>query len=178
MDYLGREFREKILEKMELFGEAFDSAFKFVESEFLRRQKRRDRKLAEALKKGYPEITYEFGTYFVDAPVVIAAAWKPICDPPRSEEVSLTGRNVWDKYKEDITVGLMSTAHAIQNLLLATIALGLAAGYIGPIHGDVGFEDILGLEKPYRVCTIIPIGYPAEKKTRKQKDTLELIKII
>ncbi len=61
--------------------------------------------LSEALKKKYPEVTYEFGTYFVDAPVVVAAAWRPIHYPLRSEEIEITGPNVWENYKQDITVG-------------------------------------------------------------------------
>jgi len=47
LDYLGKEFREKVLDKMEMFEEVFENAFKFVESEFVKRQKRRDSKLAE-----------------------------------------------------------------------------------------------------------------------------------
>lgn len=41
---------------------------------FLVPNKQKIEALSEALKKKYPEVTYEFGTYFVDAPVVVAAA--------------------------------------------------------------------------------------------------------
>jgi len=47
LDYLGKEFREKVLDKMQMFEEAFENAFKFVESEFVRRQRKRDSKLAK-----------------------------------------------------------------------------------------------------------------------------------
>jgi len=119
-------------------------------------------KVGAALKAHQPDATEEFGAYFVHAPVLIAAAWKPICYPAREPPADLNDPQAWPKYREDITVGLLSVGHAIENILLAATALGLGAGYIGPSHGEFGFEEILSVEPPYRVCALIPIGYPAE----------------
>lgn len=130
---------------------------------FVSSDRRQFEELAAALKAHHPDASEGFGTYFVDAPIVIAAAWKPICYPARQVPADLNDSQAWPKYKEDITVGLLSVGHAIENLILAATALGLGAGYIGPFHGDLGFEEILSFDQPYRICALIPIGYPAEK---------------
>ena len=80
--------------------------------------------------------------------------------------------------KHATTIGFMSLAHAIENLLLAATAFGYGAGYIGPFHGSVGLESILSVEKPYLVSTIIPISYPADESGRKPKDTFGLIELV
>ena len=125
--------------------------------------------------EGFTEERIFFGTYFENAPVVIAAAWKPASVIEDFETKMASDAFV---SKHATTIGIMSLAHSIENLLLAATAFRLGAGYIGPFHGSVDLESILSVEKPYLVSTIIPIGYPADERGSSPKDTSGLIELV
>ena len=72
-----------------------------------------------------------------------------------------------DYWKED-------AAAAIENMLLATVALGYASlwveGYVLR-HEDYG-KDVLGVPKDRRLLAILPIGKPAEEPRQADKKPL------
>lgn len=111
-------------------------------------------------------------TFFEQAPVVLAAAWRPTCVVPGFEEKMRTEPLI-DRHAR--AVGIMSLAHALQNLLLAAEAFGLGCGYIGPFHGNLGLEEIVSVDAPFVLSHLIPIGYPAERPSLRQRNLDQLI---
>lgn len=63
------------------------------------------------------------------------------------------------------TYALQDTAAAIENMLLATCALGLGACWIGAFD-ERAAAAILGLPKHLRPLAMLPIGVPAEAARR------------
>jgi nitroreductase len=63
------------------------------------------------------------------------------------------------------TYALQDTAAAIENMLLATCALGLGACWVGAFDEGVA-ASILGLPGHLRPLAILPIGVPAEPAVR------------
>jgi len=64
---------------------------------------------------------------------------------------------------------------ATENILLAATALGLGACWVA---GDKkGYADkvrqMLGVPEGYRLVSLLPVGYPADKPARKKKRPLE-----
>jgi nitroreductase len=68
-------------------------------------------------------------------------------------------------------------AAAIENMLLASVALGYGAcwleGYTLPLEKEL--KELLGIPKDRRLMTLIPIGAPDEKPTRAKKSLAEVI---
>ncbi len=101
-----------------------------------------------------------YATFFEKAPLVFYVAGEP--QPSR-----------WRKQLEELLPGhpaagaslswLVSTAAAIQNLLLAAHALGYSACWLGaPLVARERLERHLELPAGRRLTAIIPVGRPAE----------------
>jgi len=92
-----------------------------------------------------------YGQRFVaQAPMVIVVC----ADPERSAaRYGARGRDLYS---------LQDTAAAIENLLLAAVALGLGACWVGAFD-ERAAASALGLEPHLRPVALIPIGYPAER---------------
>ena len=117
-------------------------------------------KLVEALKRGFdracggpPKDGY-WCTFFANAPVVIAVAFKPTSmggHPQRTED----------------GIGIASSACAIENMLLAATSLGLGGCWVGPLwEAKEDFEAVLGLEPPWEFLAFVSLGYTREKVRR------------
>ena len=123
------------------------------------RAKETKQRLLEALKRG---IDHAYGgprdqywcTFFVNAPVVVAVLVKPTSMGEYPDRV-------------EYGIGVASAACAIQNMLLASAALGLGACWVGPLsEAKEEFESIPGVEPPWEFLALIPIGKPAEGSRR------------
>jgi len=96
-------------------------------------------------------------TYFKNAPWVIVVLSK-IPDPEAAPDERQ------DSINYDMTV---STGAAIGAILSAVQLAGLAASWIGSFTASAGrrvdgTERLLGVKSPWRVHSIIPVGYAAE----------------
>jgi len=69
---------------------------------------------------------------------------------------------------------LQDTAAAIQNLLLAASALGLAACWVGAFHEEEA-RRVLNIPNGVRPVAIIPMGYPAQVPEARWKRPLSEI---
>ncbi len=99
------------------------------------------------------------GTPLKTAPAMIAV----VSDTsPRFGDISF--------YKEDYSA-------AIENMLLAAIALGYSAGWIDAIFHDdavrLPVSEVLGLPADRLLTVIMPIGKPGEAPTRRGKKPFE-----
>lgn len=89
--------------------------------------------------------------FFSEAPVVIA----------------LLLRRTRSRLSEDSSLeadsGLLALGAAMQNVLLAAAAAGMAAcPMTGPLIARQGLEDILEIKDPWQLKALIPVGWPAE----------------
>lgn len=101
-----------------------------------------------------------WGQHFVaEAPVVIVVC----ADPLRSG--ARYGRRGMELYC------LQDTAAATQNILLAAVALGLGACWVGAFDEQVAAK-VLDLPSHLRPVAIVPIGYPAELPPRPARRAL------
>jgi nitroreductase len=69
---------------------------------------------------------------------------------------------------------IQDTAAAVQNILLAAVALGLGACWVGAFQEDM-VRIVLGIPKELRPVVIVPVGRPAEKPNPPYKRSLEEI---
>jgi len=69
---------------------------------------------------------------------------------------------------------LQDTAAAIQNMLLAACALGLAACWVGAFNEEEATR-VLKIPNGVRPVAIIPVGYPAETPEARWKRPLSEI---
>jgi nitroreductase len=67
---------------------------------------------------------------------------------------------------------IQDTAAATQNMLLATVALGLGACWVGAFQEDI-VRVVLSVPKGLRPVAIVPVGRPAEKPNPPHKRPLE-----
>lgn len=102
--------------------------------------------------------------FLSDAPVVIVVC----ADPERS------ARRYGDRGR--YLYSLQDTAAATENLLLAAVASGLGACWVGAFDEDAAAEA-LDLSSHLRPVAIVPIGYPAEQP-RRETDRLPLDSVV
>ncbi len=101
-------------------------------------------------------------TFIEEAPVVIV-----VCADEDRSSWRYSGRGV-NLYC------LQDTAAAIQNMLLAACALGLAACWIGAFHEE-DVKRILKTPRGVRPVAIVPVGHPAEKQGAPLKRSIDEI---
>ena len=68
----------------------------------------------------------------------------------------------------------ISTAIALQNMVIAGWAMGIGSCWIGDFNEDK-VRQLLNIPKNYNVVSIIPFGYPAKIPKPRQKKSLEKI---
>jgi nitroreductase len=109
----------------------------------------------ESIKKGLTEAAY--GQDFVSqAPVVIV-----VCVVP-----SRAGEGYGERGKSLYCI--QDTAAAVENLLLATEALGLGACWVGAFD-EAHASRVLGLPPERRPVAIVPVGKPAAPKKKSRR---------
>jgi nitroreductase len=111
-----------------------------------------DPSLRESVIKGLANYTF-----FSDAPALFAVCLVP--SPSLSQRVrDMKGYAPWPLPFADI----MGVGAAIQNLLLSAHALGYGACWMtGPLIAQRELESLLGIERPWHLVSLIPVGKPA-----------------
>jgi nitroreductase len=105
----------------------------------------------------------DYVTRFEHAPLVIV----PICRP-LTVLSNLTGASLPEEVRGRILAmeresGLIGTALALQNLLLAAHAAGLgASGMTGPLVAADALRTLLAVPPSWHLVAVVPIGYPDE----------------
>ena len=69
---------------------------------------------------------------------------------------------------------IQDTAAAVENMLLAAVALGLGACWVGAFQEDA-VSAVLKVPEGYRPVAIVPVGRPSEKPKTPYKRPLEEI---
>ena len=73
-----------------------------------------------------------------------------------------------------VDVASMTAAAAVENMLLAAHALGYGACFMtGPTVAQAGIEAVLGVEAPWRVVALVPVGRPAEPPAPRDEPALD-----
>lgn len=101
----------------------------------------------------------KYFTFFGSAPVVIAVVMKPY----DSLTARILKRYLGDEKYESMA-GIQSVSAAIENMLLATTALGLGACWMtGPLIAKKDLQDVLDINPPNELVALVPIGFPKYK---------------
>jgi len=93
--------------------------------------------------------------FIAQAPVVIAACGT-------SDFVMTCGQHT---YSIDVSI-------AVDHMTLAAFSMGLGTCWIGAFYEDK-VKEILGIPEGIRVVALLPLGYPAEKPSARQRKSLE-----
>ena len=123
--------------------------------------------MSDEQRKRAEPILRRFVTFFAQAPVTIF----PLIEPYGS----LT-------YKRGEIVGqdydpvAQSIGAAIQNLHLAAFALGYGTCWMtGPLIAREKMEELLGVELPWKLAAVIPLGRPAKVPDPRPRKSLDEI---
>jgi nitroreductase len=118
-------------------------------------------RVAGEIDSSFEESFRAYGDYFTrfeNAPLVIAPLYRPLTilsQLTRSADAAVASM--------EHDSGLIGTSLALQNLLLATHAAGLAAsGMTGPLIARAALRDILVVPRTWEIVALVPIGYAAE----------------
>jgi nitroreductase len=103
-----------------------------------------------------------YSSFFADAPVTIAVLAQPYQSPMRQALLSLEG----SPERLGGTTGypdVQSIGAAIAHLLLAATELGYGTCWMtGPLAAREQLEAILGVQPPWRLLALVPVGKPAD----------------
>ena len=105
----------------------------------------------------------DYFTRFAAAPILIVALYRPlhVLSQLVSEDLPAGDRARIGALEE--RSGLVGTAMALQNLLLAAHALGLgASGLTGPLVAEDHFRALLDLPESWSIAAIVAVGHAAE----------------
>jgi len=73
----------------------------------------------------------------------------------------------------ELIIGVASAACAIENMLLASASLGLAASWSGPLpEAKEEFEEILDIKPPWEFLAFVAIGKSTEDIKSKKTNAL------
>ena len=134
-------------------------------------------RIAVAIEPQFETAFRAYGDYFTrfeNAPMVIVALSRPL-----TLLTTLTGARLADDDRGRIVAmerdsGLIGTAMAMQNLLLAAHASGLgASGMTGPLVATDAIRDILQIAASWHIAALIPIGYPDEAPAATDRKSVE-----
>jgi len=136
-------------------------------------------RIAKAIDPAFEESFRAYGDYFTrfeNAPVVIAALYRPLTvlsnlttdciEAADAARIRMMGSNS----------GLIGTAMAIENLLLAAHAAGLgASGMTGPLVAADVIREVLHVPPSWEIAALVPIGYPDETPAPTQRKSAEKV---
>lgn len=105
----------------------------------------------------------DYFTRFEAAPVVVVALHRPLSLLSNLSGETMPGEDRARIESMERSSGLMGTAMALQNLLLAAHAHGLgASGMTGPLVAVDRIREILEVPESWQVAAFVPVGFPAE----------------
>ena len=112
-----------------------------------------------------------FYTVFENAPVTIACIMKPYESPATR---ILKAHRLEKGYKS--TGGLQGVSAAIENILLASKALGYGTCWMtGPMIARTELEKILGVSAPDELVALVPLGVPEKQPPMPDRKKIEEI---
>jgi len=137
-----------------------------------------DKKMDEILawpetkgRERYVEAYRYYFTFFDQAPVVIAVLGRDHQTIVRKvmREHGVAGRKAPGSSHQ-------SVAAATENLLLAATALGYGTCWMtGPLIAAEELERLLGVEEPWYLVALIPLGHPAQSPNPRPRKGLEKV---
>jgi nitroreductase len=72
-----------------------------------------------------------------------------------------------------------TTSAAVAYLMLVLHQMGLGTVWMtGPLHAKAEIEKLLKIPVGMDVVTLVPVGYPAENRTKDRKPVSEVCKVI
>jgi len=108
-----------------------------------------------------------YGDYFVrfrQAPVVIVPAYRPLTVLSQLVDAELASEELERIREMERSSGLVSTALAVQNLLLAAHARGLGASCLsGPLLAADALASLVGVPDGWSIAVLVALGYAAEQ---------------
>jgi nitroreductase len=132
---------------------------------------------AESEKQAQRLAAYKgnYYTFFENAPVVIAVCMEAY-DTGTDRLLAKMGYSAEEIKRLRPLPGLQSVAAAVQNMLLATHALGYGSCWMtGPLVAQEAFEKILGFGKEKLIAALLPVGMPDENPPVRNRKALEVI---
>jgi nitroreductase len=106
----------------------------------------------------------DYFTRFEAAPVVIVALHRPLTLLSNLAQPTMPDGDRTRIAAMERDSGLMGTAMALENLLLAAHALGLgASGMTGPLVAVDRLRALLDVPASWEVAALVPVGFPAEQ---------------
>jgi nitroreductase len=119
-----------------------------------------------------------YSTFFTRAPITIAVLTKPY-GSASDELLQRAGLSFEERYRLRPAPGIQSVGAAIEHLLLAAWELGYGTCWMtGPMVAAPELEKVLGIEEPWHMAALIPVGVPAEKVKPKNREPLENVMTI
>jgi len=111
-------------------------------------------------------------TFFGDAPVVIAVLGK---DHQTIVRKTIENHGIVQSRNRPSAAHL-SVAAAIQNLILSASVLGYGTCWMtGPLIAAQEIEEILGVEEPWYLSSVVPLGRPAEHPPLRPRKGLDKV---
>lgn len=106
----------------------------------------------------------DYFTRFERAPVVIVALHRPLALLSNLSQPTMPDDDRARIAAMERDSGLMGTAMALENLLLAAHALGLgASGMTGPLVAVDRIRALLDVPDSWEVAALVPVGFAAEE---------------
>ena len=122
---------------------------------------------------GNLQATKGWSTFFVEAPVTIVV----LGEPYRSAVEEILEKRGWERSAIDALrqkPDIQSLGAAMENLCLAAHAMGYGTCWMtAPCIAGPEIKDILGIEPPWEVIALLPLGIPDEEPPAKPRKPLE-----
>ena len=136
-------------------------------------------RIAKAIDPAFEESFRAYGDYFTrfeNAPVVIAALYRPLTVLSNLTTDCIEAADAARIRMMESNSGLIGTAMAIENLLLAAHAAGLgASGMTGPLVAADVIREVLHVPPSWEIAALVPIGYPDETPAPTQRKSAEKV---
>jgi nitroreductase len=118
----------------------------------------------------------DYFTRFESAPVVIVALHRALTLLTHLAQPTLPSADRARIAAMERDSGLMGTAMALENLLLAAPALGLgASGMTGPLVAVDRIRALLEVPESWEVAALVPVGFPAEEPVTTERKGLAAV---
>jgi nitroreductase len=136
-------------------------------------------RIARAIDPAFEDSFRAYGDYFTrfeNAPVVIATLYRPLTVLSHLTTACIEAADAGRIRTMECNSGLMGTAMAIENLLLAAHAAGLgASGMTGPLVAADLLRELLNVPPSWEIAALVPIGYPDETPAPTQRKPAEKV---
>jgi nitroreductase len=117
-----------------------------------------------------------YGTFFADAPVVIAALTKAYRTSLDSELLPKHGLSFEEIYTLRGCPARQSLGAAIQNMLLTAHSMSYGACWMtAPLYANPALRGILNVKPEWELAAVIPLGRPAERPNATPRRSVEEI---